>query len=394
MGALVRVARDGSRRGMARLFWAASGLGVLVKGPIILIPALGAILWTAVAERGLGRWRGLRPLEGGAILLAIAAPWFVAITLATEGAFWRDSLGADMLAKVASGRESHGAPPGLYLAMFWGTAWPMAALAPVAAVRLWGARRSVEGRLLLGWIVPTWLLFELVATKLPHYVLPAYPAIAAAAAALLAAEPPPRAPGRWGRRALLAVWGLPAAALVLGAALAAPAIEGRVVWPAVALAAAAAAALAAAGRALWRWRLRPFAAWSVAGAVAVHAAIFGFALPALDTAFVGPRLAAAAAAHRCAPGPVALTGYAEPSAVFALGTDTLLTDGAGAAAALAEGRAALAFVEARDRAAFAETLAAQGAAAAARAEISGFNYSKGRAVTLTLFAPGQADCAG
>src|SRR6185295_13579802 len=33
-------------------------------------------------------------------------------------------------------------------------------------------------RFLLAWIVPAWILFELVVTKLPHYVLPLYPAIA------------------------------------------------------------------------------------------------------------------------------------------------------------------------------------------------------------------------
>ena len=33
-------------------------------------------------------------------------------------------------------------------------------------------------RFLVAWIVPTWIVFELVTTKLPHYVLPLYPAIA------------------------------------------------------------------------------------------------------------------------------------------------------------------------------------------------------------------------
>ncbi len=33
-------------------------------------------------------------------------------------------------------------------------------------------------RFLLAWLVPSWIVFELVMTKLPHYVLPLYPAIA------------------------------------------------------------------------------------------------------------------------------------------------------------------------------------------------------------------------
>ncbi len=32
--------------------------------------------------------------------------------------------------------------------------------------------------ILLAWLVPSWIVFEIVITKLPHYVLPLYPAIA------------------------------------------------------------------------------------------------------------------------------------------------------------------------------------------------------------------------
>ena len=42
------------------------------------------------------------------------------------------------------------------------------------------ARRAASrgAKFLLAWIVPSWIVFELVVTKLPHYVLPLYPAIA------------------------------------------------------------------------------------------------------------------------------------------------------------------------------------------------------------------------
>jgi len=384
MGALARVMLEPARKGAARLFWAAVGVGVLLKGPIVLIPPAGAILWRLATERSLAALHGLRWGEGALIALAIAAPWLVAITLATDGAFWTRSLGEDLLAKVATGRESHGAPPGLYLAIFWGTFWPMAALAPLAAVALWRRRATLAGRVLLGWIVPTWLLFELVATKLPHYVLPAYPAIAAAIAWMLVEGAAPETP-RWARRALLALFALPALAIPLGAMAAPPVIEGRVAWGAVALGAAALAPLALAARALGDWRLGAFAAFAVPGAALAQAAAFGFALPALETAFPAPRMAAAAAAHRCAPGPVAITEYGEPSAVFALGTDTLVADGAEAAAALTGGRVALAFVGARDKADFLKALEGRATEAEAVTTVTGFNYSKGRRAHLTLW---------
>src|SRR4029078_13196949 len=88
------------------------------------------------------------------------------------------SVGSDMLAKVAGGQESHGAPPGTYLLLSWFTFWPGAMLAVLAAPAVWRARRERSVRFLLAWLVPSWLVFELVVTKLPHYVLPLYPAIA------------------------------------------------------------------------------------------------------------------------------------------------------------------------------------------------------------------------
>ena len=62
--------------------------------------------------------------------------------------------------------------------LFWLTFWPAAPLAAVAAPAVWRHRREPTTRFLLAWVVPCWIVFELVVTKLPHYVLPLYPAIA------------------------------------------------------------------------------------------------------------------------------------------------------------------------------------------------------------------------
>ena len=48
----------------------------------------------------------------------------------------------------------------------------------MAAPAVWRARREPGAQYLLAWLVPSWIVFELVLTKLPHYVLPLYPAIA------------------------------------------------------------------------------------------------------------------------------------------------------------------------------------------------------------------------
>ena len=62
--------------------------------------------------------------------------------------------------------------------LFWLTFWPAAPLAALAAPAVWAERRERPAAFLLAWLVPSWIVFELVVTKLPHYVLPLYPAIA------------------------------------------------------------------------------------------------------------------------------------------------------------------------------------------------------------------------
>ena len=142
MGALVRVylADEAMRRrlfGNAIVFWAALGIGILIKGPINpLIPSLAAIV-LSLRQRS-ARWlRALRPLPGLVLCLLIVLPWFVLILLKTHGTFFTDAVGHDFLGKVAGGQEMHGAPPGFYLATFWLTAWPFAPFVILAAPGLW-----------------------------------------------------------------------------------------------------------------------------------------------------------------------------------------------------------------------------------------------------------------
>ncbi len=132
------------------------------------------ILALAILDRSaVWLWR-MRPVWGLMWTLVLVLPWFVAIFWRAGDAFFTNSLGGDMLSKLAA-QESHGAPPGLYLLLFWVTFWPGAPLAGMAAPAVWRARREPGAQYLLAWLIPSWIVFELVLTKLPHYVLPLYP---------------------------------------------------------------------------------------------------------------------------------------------------------------------------------------------------------------------------
>src|SRR6476646_5338113 len=159
------------------IFWTALAGGILLKGPLILMFVGLTILTLAILDRsGVWLWR-MRPVWGLMWTLVLVLPWFVAIFWRSGDTFFTNSLGGDMLSKLAA-QESHGAPPGLYLVLFWVTFWPGAALAGMAAPAVWRARREPGAQYLVAWLIPSWVVFELVLTKLPHYVLPLYPAIA------------------------------------------------------------------------------------------------------------------------------------------------------------------------------------------------------------------------
>ena len=66
----------------------------------------------------------------------------------------------------------------IYLVTFFLTFWPASLLAGLAAPAVFANRHAPPTRFLLAWLVPAWLLFELILAKLPHFLLPLYPAIA------------------------------------------------------------------------------------------------------------------------------------------------------------------------------------------------------------------------
>src|SRR6202142_4396122 len=165
-------------------FWTALAGGILLKGPLILMFVVLTIGVLAILDRSATwLWR-LRPVWGLTWMLVLVLPWFIAIFWRAGDAFFVDSIGGDMLSKLAA-QESHGAPPGVYLLLFWVTFWPGAALAGMATPAVWRARREPGAQFLLGWLTPSWIVFEVVMTKLPHYVLPLYPAIAILIAGIL-----------------------------------------------------------------------------------------------------------------------------------------------------------------------------------------------------------------
>lgn len=388
MGALGRIllTPDKGFRWPHLVLWIALGAGVLIKGPIVLMPTAAAIVWMAVAGRSLEPvWR-VRILPGVLILALVALPWAVAIWIRTDGGFFRNAIMVDLLAKVTEGAEFHWGPPGYYVGTIWGTLWPWAPLILLAAPMAWARRAEPATRFLLGWLVPFWIAYELFATKLPHYVLPVFPALLGLVAIWIAArEKETPGPGRMLLAAGLFV--LPGLGLGLAAILGLPLIEGTFSIPAALLGVLAILAVAAAARAMVERRVAAFLGTGAIAALAIYPAILHFALPRLDTVFISPRLAEAhARLGDCTGRPLAIVGYYEPSLVVAAGTDTIRLTGDEAQSRLAGEDGWTIFVEERRDRTLQAFVEEAGFPLDILATVSGFNYNRGERTAIFLVA--------
>jgi 4-amino-4-deoxy-L-arabinose transferase-like glycosyltransferase len=371
-----------SRWKLPAIFWTAIAGGILLKGPLILMLVALPMVTLIALDRSASWLRKLKPVPGIVWVIVLVLPWFVAILMRSGDTFLTESLGKDLFAKVASGQESHGAPPGYYFALFWLTFWPAAPLALLAAPAIWGVRREPGTRFLLAWIIPAWIVFEIVITKLPHYVLPLYPAIAILTAGALNANVLSR--NRWLVRGTSGWFFVPLVLCV--AAISIDIYIGRqfdlLPWP------FAVGAMIVGLIAWWLYETDGAERSLMRAAVAsilISGALYGLIFPRMTSVFPSVTLAQIQRAAEC-PDPVAASaGYQEPSLVFLAGTQTLLSDAADAADFLRQGACRFAFIDTRQERAFARRAEAIGLRYTQSQRIDAFNISGGRPITIVIY---------
>ncbi|MEX2186891.1 MAG: glycosyltransferase family 39 protein [Pirellulales bacterium] len=189
--------------------YAMFGLAVLAKGPVGLVlgvAILGLNLLTrpnSTSEptapsrrRWIDRitatlhprrmvataWR-MRPLTLIAVVLAVAAPWYVAVHRATGGAFTDEFFFRHNFERATSAMEGHQGPLVYYLGAALVGFFPWSIFAVPVALETFHVLRSrasesVGAAFALCWAGVWIAAFSLVGTKLPSYITPAYPALA------------------------------------------------------------------------------------------------------------------------------------------------------------------------------------------------------------------------
>ncbi len=180
-------ATDGKRSGFVML-GIAIGMGVLTKGPVILLHLLPVAALAPWWNPGLkwGRWFGgmlLAVLLGAAIALSWALPAGMTGGEAYRNAIFWGQTANRMVESFAHRRPFWWYVPLLPLLLFPWFAWPAWWKALIDHRRAGLDRGS---RFCLAWMLPVFVAFCFISGKQPHYLVPLFPAFALLTARLLA----------------------------------------------------------------------------------------------------------------------------------------------------------------------------------------------------------------
>lgn len=174
--------------------WAAAGLAILSKGLVGLVLPVGALMAYSLLYRDFTPWRKLSPLTGGALLLVITVPWFVAVARANPD-FVQFFFVHEHFTRFLT-TEHHRQQPFWFFApvlLFGALPWTGPML--IAMWRALADRKRVGFRpfgFLAVWVVVVFGFFSVSGSKLVPYILPVVPALALLGARYLEEAPLPR----------------------------------------------------------------------------------------------------------------------------------------------------------------------------------------------------------
>jgi 4-amino-4-deoxy-L-arabinose transferase-like glycosyltransferase len=176
--------RDGTdereRRRWMLAAWAAAALAVLSKGLIGVVLPAGAMALYVLVERDWRRIGRLHIVSGGLLFLAIAAPWFIAVSVANPE-FFRFFFIQEHFERFLTKEHGRYQPVWYFVPVLLAGILPwIVSLFPA----LWQAWKRTPAanfqpqRFLLAWCVVVFAFFSLSDSKLGSYILPMFPALA------------------------------------------------------------------------------------------------------------------------------------------------------------------------------------------------------------------------
>ena len=180
------------------LLWTSVALGVLAKGPPILILIGGLWVWLLILHPQRRNLLGTHPWLFLPIALLPLGIWMYLSWLRDEGRLLAFLYDWYLVRRIGGSVLGQTGPPGYHLVVLLLSfaAWlPFLWMAIGERIRTWRQPWSPNQIALAGWMVFGWLFFELMSSKSPSYALAAQPAWALAIAPQLCRRVPlfPRA---------------------------------------------------------------------------------------------------------------------------------------------------------------------------------------------------------
>jgi 4-amino-4-deoxy-L-arabinose transferase-like glycosyltransferase/multidrug transporter EmrE-like cation transporter len=194
------------RRRWMLAMWAAMALAVLSKGLVGVVIPGATLALLCLVRRDFSPLARLEWLRGLALFLAITVPWFVAVSLRNPE-FAQFFFIHEHFQRYLTTSHRRVEPWWYFVPIVLLGFLPLAATLPGALARAWRAGGPWLGLAL--WSAFVVLFFSASGSKLPAYVLPAFPALALLLGPHLARLPERR----------LALWVAPTLVVALGAAV-------------------------------------------------------------------------------------------------------------------------------------------------------------------------------
>ncbi|MFN3689075.1 ArnT family glycosyltransferase [Salinarimonas sp.] len=315
---------------MTALFFVALLASIFVKGPVgpAVVCTTLLVSWLAMEpgrRPSFGRMVALAALSVLAFLVFLA--WLVPADTRSGGEMMRTGIGYHIVERALTPLEGHGGGRTLgwlgtlpyYIPVVLIGFFPWVLYLPAALVGLVRGTLATrrERAILLGWMVPTFVMFSLAATKLPHYLLPAFPAFALAVGIQIVRTIEAGTLSRALRAGLVyyALGAIAFAALVAASPFLLPAGPSPIAALALAI-----AVVAATGLVVRLFRRADLVGANRALAIAtpaLFAALLWTVVPAVEPAIkISRPLAELIQTHRGPQTRVVTLGYFEPSIVF------------------------------------------------------------------------------
>lgn len=371
------------------LFWLAMGLGILIKGTSPLI-GLMTILGICILQKDWRFIKAVRPFSG-IIILLLSSSWLIGVSIAEHSNYLYQMFHKDLAPKLVSGVESHGMPPGYYLGILAAIFWPASIVLWHAILWGWNHRKQLAERFLIAWLIPNWLFYALMPTKLPQYMLPLFPALAILSALAIANNAPKTYSAKMKKfcQYLYCAWGVLCFGLGLAFVFADYYLNQSLSLASIIAALAIWIATVIALRFAFKEQLTKATITMIIAAVISYGMVFQYMLPNSQALWISQRIENKINTLQDKPSnqqPLLAMGFSEPSLVFTLGTyHVLYSTPKQAITQLNRNPKQLVLLNKQTEKIIMPILNKAGFQLNQVANIKGFNYSKGHWVDISLW---------